>query len=62
LSLELVVTVTLLKTLVPGAGEVIEMLGGVVSVLLLTLTVSLAELELPVVSRAVALTVWLPFA
>ena len=62
LSLELVVMVTVFETLVPEAGDVIETVGGVTSAPLLTFTVTLAVLELPVASRAVALTEWLPLA
>lgn len=60
LSLELVVTFTVFDTVVPEAGDVIETVGGVTSAPLLTVTVTLAVLDLPAESRAVALTEWLP--
>ena len=60
LSLELVVMLTVFDTVVPGDGDVIEMVGGVTSLPLLTFTVTLAVLELPPPSRAVALTEWPP--
>ena len=62
LSLELVVMLTLLETVVPCEGDVIEIVGGATSVPLLTFTVTLAVLELPSESRAVALTAWVPLA
>ena len=60
LSLELVVIVTFPETIDPGAGDVMETVGGVTSVLLPTFTVTLAVLEAPAALRAVALTAWLP--
>jgi hypothetical protein len=60
LSLELVVMLTVFDTIAPDDGDVIEIAGGVTSVPLLTFTVTLAVLEPPLPSRAVALTEWLP--
>jgi len=60
LSLELVVIVTFPESVEPEAGDVMDTVGGVTSVLLLTFTVTLAVLDAPAASRAVALTEWVP--
>src|SRR5947199_384278 len=64
LSLAIAVTVTDAVTVAPFAGVVIDTVGGVVSGGggLLTLTVTGADVVvLPAASRAVAVSVWLPF-
>jgi len=51
---------TVFDTVVPGDGDVLEMVGGVTSPPLLPFTVTLAVLELPLPSLAVARTEWPP--
>src|SRR5207245_906799 len=61
LSLALAVTVTVLDTVAPAAGAVIETDGGVRS--FPTVTVISAEVvTLPAASRAMAVSVWVPLA